>query len=158
MKFDCDEEIEITFEDDSTFTVDVSGQPKTLLYYDTDFNSKIAAKYPLAELNFWNGNGAKFNRTGEFFLAVGEDAEDYAQFLYQVNSDGSLSEVAGAEYDDSDGGFYFKTRTLGTYVFSDMELEVGGSSSPDKDDAIVVSPVEPVTPVTPINPGTGARA
>ena len=158
MKFDCDEEIEITFEDDSTFTVDVSGQPKTLLYYDTDFNSKIAAKYPLAELNFWNGNGAKFNRTGEFFLAVGEDAEDYAQFLYQVNSDGSLSEVAGAEYDDSDGGFYFKTRTLGTYVFSDMELEVGGSSSSDKDDAIVVSPVEPVTPVTPINPGTGARA
>ena len=39
-----------------------------------------------------------------------------------------------------------------------MELEVGGSSSSDKDDAIVVSPVEPVTPVTPINPGTGARA
>ena len=37
-------------------------------------------------------------------------------------------------------------------------LEVGGSSSSDKDDAIVVSPVEPVTPVTPINPGTGARA
>ena len=158
LKFDYDDEVELGFEDGSTFTVDVSGQGKTLLYFDTKFNSNVAARYPLADLNFWNGNGAKFNRTGEFFLAVGEDAEDYAQFLYQVNSDGSLSEVAGAEYDDSDGGFYFKTRTLGTYVFSDMELEVGGSSSSDKDDDTVVSPVEPVTPVTPINPGTGAKA
>ena len=154
MKFDCDEEIEITFEDDSTFTVDVSGQPKTLLYYDTDFNSKIAAKYPLAELNFWNGNGAKFNRTGEMFLSIGdEDYDDY--YLYQINSDGSLSEVPNAEYDDADEGFYFKTRTLGSYVVSDMELDTSATESSDESDDIVVTPVDPVTPV---NPGTGARA
>ncbi len=154
LKFDCDEEIELGFNDDSTFTVDVSGQPKTLLYFDTDFNSSIAAKYPLAELNFWNGNGAKFNRTGEMFLSIGdEDYDNY--YLYQINSDGSLSEVANAEYDDADEGFYFKTRTLGSYVVSDMELDTSATESSDESDDIVVTPVDPVTPV---NPGTGARA
>ena len=157
LKFDCDEEVEFTFEDDSTFTVDVSGQPKTLVYYDTEYNSRVASRYPLAELNFWNGNGAKFNRTGEFFLAVGEDAEDYAQFLYQVNSDGTLSEVPGAEYDDSDGGFYFKTRTLGSYVYSDMDLS--DEIEEDENDDIVVTPDDSVvSPVVPVNPGTGAVA
>ena len=154
LKFDCDEEVELGFNDDSTFTVDVSGQPKTLLYFDTDFNSSIAAKYPLAELNFWNGNGAKFNRTGEMFLSIGdEDYDDY--YLYQINSDGSLSEVPNAEYDDADEGFYFKTRTLGSYVVSDMELDTSATESSDESDDIVVTPVDPVTPV---NPGTGARA
>ena len=154
LKFDCDEEVELGFNDDSTFTVDVSGQPKTLLYFDTDFNSSIAAKYPLAELNFWNGNGAKFNRTGEMFLSIGdEDYDDY--YLYQINSDGSLSEVPNAEYDDADEGFYFKTRTLGSYVASDMELDTSATESSDESDDIVVTPVDPVTPV---NPGTGARA
>ena len=154
LKFDCDEEVELGFIDDSTFTVDVSGQPKTLLYFDTDFNSSIAAKYPLAELNFWNGNGAKFNRTGEMFLSIGdEDYDDY--YLYQINSDGSLSEVPNAEYDDADEGFYFKTRTLGSYVVSDMELDTTATESSDESDDIVVTPVDPVTPV---NPGTGARA
>ena len=148
LKFDCDEEVELGFNDDSTFTVDVSGQPKTLLYFDTDFNSSIAAKYPLAELNFWNGNGAKFNRTGEMFLSIGdEDYDDY--YLYQINSDGSLSEVPNAEYDDADEGFYFKTRTLGSYVVSDMELDTSATESSDESDDIVV---------TPVNPGTGARA
>ena len=154
LKFDCDEEVELGFNDDSTFTVDVSGQPKTLLYFDTDFNSSIAAKYPLAELNFWNGNGAKFNRTGEMFLSIGdEDYDDY--YFYQINSDGSLSEVPNAEYDDADEGFYFKTRTLGSYVVSDMELDTSATESSDESDDIVVTPVDPVTPV---NPGTGARA
>ena len=154
LKFDCDEEVELGFNDDSTFTVDVSGQPKTLLYFDTDFNSSIAAKYPLAELNFWNGNGAKFNRTGEMFLSIGdEDYDDY--YLYQINSDGSLSEVPNAEYDDADEGFYFKTRTPGSYVVSDMELDTSATESSDESDDIVVTPVDPVTPV---NPGTGARA
>ena len=154
LKFDCDEEVELGFNDDSTFTVDVSGQPKTLLYFDTDFNSSIAAKYPLAELNFWNGNGAKFNRTGEMFLSIGdEDYDNY--YLYQINSDGSLSEVPNAEYDDADEGFYFKTRTLGSYVVSDMELDTSATESSDESDDIVVTPVDPVTPV---NPGTGARA
>ncbi|PWM26522.1 MAG: hypothetical protein DBX44_00425 [Oscillospiraceae bacterium] len=146
LKFDSDEEIELGFEDDSTFTVDVSGQGKTLIYFDTKFNSNVAARYPLADLNFWNGNGAKFNRTGEFFLSAEDDA---TLFLYEILDDGSLAEVSGAVYDDSDEGFYFKTRTLGSYVVSDMELETGVAGG--SDDIVV-------TPVNPTNPSTGAVA
>lgn len=150
MKFNCDDEVDIEFNDESIFTVDVSGQSKVLFYYDTDFNSKIAAKYPLADLNFWNGNGAKFNRVGQMFLAC---KEDYAQFLYQVNADGTLSEVPGAEFDKYDEGFYFNTRVLGTYVISDMELELPSTtpSTPAVETPVVTTPV-----VT--NPSTGAIA
>lgn len=150
MKFNCDDEVDIEFNDESIFTVDVSGQSKVLFYYDTDFNSKIAAKYPLADLNFWNGNGAKFNRVGEMFLAC---KEDYAQFLYQVNADGTLSEVPGAEFDKYDEGFYFNTRVLGTYVISDMELELPSTTptTPAVETPVVTTPV-----VT--NPSTGAVA
>lgn len=150
LKFDYDDEVDINFEDGSIFTVDVSGQSKLLVYYDTEFNSKIAAKYPLAELNFWNGNGAKFNRVGKMFLAC---KEDYAQFLYQVNADGTLSEVPGAEFDKYDEGFYFNTRVLGSYVISDMELELPSTtpSTPVVETPVVTTPV-----VT--NPSTGAAA
>lgn len=156
LKFDCDDEIDIDFEDDSIFTVDVSGQSKLLVYYDTDYNSKIAAKYPLAELNFWNGNGAKFNRVGEMFLACDQD---YAQFLYQVNSDGTLSEVPGAEYDEYDGGFYFNTRVLGSYVISDMELDLPDTTNNTTTTTPVVETPVVTTPAPVVsNPSTGAAA
>lgn len=151
LKFDYDDEVDIEFEDGSIFTVDVSGQGKLLLYYDTEFNSKLAAKYPLAELNFWNGNGAKFNRVGEMFLAC---KEDYSQFLYQVNADGTLSEVTGAEFDKYDEGFYFNTRVLGTYVISDMELDIAPAvTTPSVETPVVTTPAPVVT-----NPSTGAAA
>ena len=150
LKFDSDDTVELEFEDGSTFTVDVSGQGKTLVYFDTNFNSQLAAKYPLAELNFWNGNGAKFNRTGEFFLSVSN--YDSTVFLYELKSDGALSEVTSAEFDDKDEGFYFRTRTLGKYVVSDMELETGTADSGE------IDVVTPVVPVVPVNPGTGATA
>lgn len=151
LKFDYDDEADLEFEDGSIFTVDVSGQGKVLVYYDTNFNSKIAAKYPLAELNFWNGNGAKFNRVGEMFLAC---KEDYSQFLYQVNADGTLSEVPGAEFDKYDEGFYFNTRVLGTYVISDMELDIAPAvTTPSVETPVVTTPAPVVT-----NPSTGAAA
>ena len=153
LKFDCDDEVEFTFDDDSTFNVDVSGQGKLLFNYNTDYVGKIANKYARmgAELMFWNGNGAKFNRVGEFFLSC-EDMEGNL-FLYQANSDGSLSEVPGAEWDDSDEGFYFKTRTLGTFVVSDMELieDEPVVSAPSASAPVVSTPV-----IT--NPSTGAAA
>ena len=148
LKFDCDDEVELTFDDDSYFTVDVSGQGKILFNYNTDPINKVVNKYYLAELNFWNGNGAKFNRVGEFFLSC-EDLEGN-QFLYQVNANGTLSEVPGAEYDESDEGFYFNTRTLGSYVISDMELDIAPVVSAPSVSAPVVS-----APVI-SNPSTGA--
>ena len=148
LKFDYDDEVEITFEDDSYFNVDVSGQGKIMFNYNTDPINKIVNKYYMAELNFWNGNGAKFNRVGEFFLSC-EDLEGN-QFLYQINANGTLSEVPGAEYDESDEGFYFNTRTLGSYVVSDMELDIAPVVSAPSVSAPVVS-----APVI-SNPSTGA--
>jgi len=147
LKFDADDEVEFTFEDESTFTVDVSGQSKILFNFNTNYIPRVAAKYPYAELNFWNGNGAKFNRVGEFFFNC-EDLEGN-QFLYQVNADGTLSEVPGAEWDDSDEGFYFNTRVLGSYVVSDMELDVA-TVQPS-----VSAPSAPAPVVT--NPATGVE-
>lgn len=148
LKFKSDDEVELTFEDDSTFTVDVSGQSKILFRWNNEYISKVAGKYPYAELNFWNGNGAKFNRVGEFFLNC-EDLEGN-QFLYQVNADGTLSEVPGAEWDESDEGFYFNTRVLGSYVVSDMELDVVSNVQ-----GAVSAPVAPAPVVT--NPATGVE-
>ena len=76
--------------------------------------------------------------------------DDATLFLYEIKDDGTLAEVAGAEYDDSDEGFYFRTRTLGSYVVSDMELDLGASDNTNED--VVVTPVEPT------NPSTGAIA
>lgn len=160
LKFNCDDVITMEFDDDSYFEVDVSGQSKILFSYSTDYISKIAAKYPFAELNFWNGNGAKFNRVGEFFLSC-EDLVG-TQFLYQVTSDGKLAEVPGAEWDDSDEGFYFNTRVLGSYVVSDMELDIveettsssSSSSSSSSESTTIVTPAAPVIS----NPSTGAIA
>lgn len=154
FKFDSDEEIELGFGTDSYFRVDVSGQGKLLLSYDNTFNSKIAAKYPLAELNFWNGNGATFNRTGQMFIKANNS---YEKFIYQLNSDGSLSEVTGATYDKSDEGFYFYTRTLGSYVLSDTELDLSSSvTTPEVTTPEVTTP--PVTTPQVTNPSTGAAA
>lgn len=149
LKFEADEEVELTFDNDSYFEVDVSGQSKMLFSYNTDYIARIAAKYPYAELNFWNGNGAKFNRVGQMFLSC-EDLVG-TQFLYQVTSDGKLKEVPGAEWDDSDEGFYFNTRVLGSYVISDMELD----TVEDKVEVnnTVVAPAPVIT-----NPSTGAIA
>ena len=82
--------------------------------------------------------------------------QDYEQYLYQINSDGTLSEVPGAEYDEYDGGFYFNTRVLGSYVISDMELELKDTTTtttPVVETPVVTTPAPVVT-----NPSTGAAA
>ena len=124
------------------FEVDTNGQGKILLGCDVDFNSDVAAKFPEANLDFVNGNGANFNKTG--LLTIEADPDTY---LYQ-NVDGVLKAVK-AEYDEYEEAFKVKTRTLGEYVISDTELNLDGQSegSSDKEDGTEV-----------VNPPSGARA
>ncbi|MEG2205003.1 MAG: hypothetical protein RRY21_07575, partial [Oscillospiraceae bacterium] len=110
------------------------GQGKIVLENDTDFNADVAAKYPEANLDFVNGNGASFNKTGEMFLEAEEGS-----FLYALSADGTLKAVK-AEYDFD--GFTFKTRTLGCYVISDMELVL--TDAPVVDGGVVVAPNPPM--------------
>lgn len=146
IKFDYDDEVELSFgssdggNNEGTFTVDVSGQGKVLLYYLTNANDDIVAANPGAKLKFINFNNVKFNRTGEFMYEMEDGA-----YAYQI-VDGKLVAIPGAEYDDADEAFYFNTRTLGSYVFSDVELV-----NPTVDAPVVTAPVE-------TNPSTGAAA
>lgn len=148
--FDQDEyreetEFEFEFEKiaDAFFVVDVSSQKKIVLKATADFNASVASKFPYANLDFFVGNGASFNKIGELFLPA-----DPGSFIYKV-VDGEVQAV-NAEYDSYDEGFYLKTRTLGTYVISDVELELAAATVPgDIVESEVTTPPE-------VNPTTGA--
>lgn len=49
-----------------------------------------------------------------------------------MTADG-LKEIKNAEYDESAEAWYIKTRTLKSYVTSDVELDVTASSSSSED-------------------------
>lgn len=140
-----DEEFEISFADwgSATFTVNTIGQADLVLKADAKYNTTVGALYPEANLDFFNGNGATFNKTGEMFIPA-----DAGSFIYELKN-GVLVAINGASYDEYDEGFYFKTRTIGTYVISDVKLALAGGD--------VVAPVAPEAPVV-VNPGTGAAA
>ncbi|MFV0496803.1 MAG: acid shock protein [Candidatus Fimivivens sp.] len=141
LKFDSDEEVDLEFgldQNEGTFTVDVSGQGKLLLEFNTKANDALVEANPSAKVFFVNFNDAKFNRTGEFAYET-----ETLQHVYQLK-DGKLTAIPSAEYDESDETIYFNTRVLGSYVFSDVEL--------------VDAPAVDVPDVQPENPTTGAAA
>lgn len=122
LDFNNQGDIDITFtsttgNDQATFTVDATGQSKLNCGYSIKFNSEFAAKYPAANLEFisWAANPS-FNRIGE--LQIYADPDTY---LYQLTEDG-FKEV-NAQYDETYEAYVIKTRTLGSYVVSDIELE-----------------------------------
>lgn len=147
LKFDYDDEVELSFgntnggDNEGIFTVDVSGQGKILFQYNTKVDEAIADANPGATMKFINFNNAKFNRTGEFMYEMEDGA-----YAYQI-VDGKLTAIPGCDYDESDEAFYFNTRVLGSYVFSDVEL-VDAPAVVEVPD--VEAPVE--------NPTTGAAA
>lgn len=138
MKFTSGDQT-ITFDKapNNFFDVNTDGQGKLVVKADVKYNADVAAKYPAANLDFFNCNGATFNKIGELAIAAAPNS-----FLYQVNADGNLVAVK-ASYDEYQEAFKFKTRTLGTYVISDVELKLTATT-----------PVDPAKP----NPGTGANA
>lgn len=141
---DSEEEFSFECDDDSYFTVNTVGQSKLLLAASTDFDADIAELYPDANLNFFYGNGATFNKTGILTLAA-----DEGSYLYQLKDDGTMVRL-NAEYDDYDEAFIIRTKTLGKYIISDTALTIvnppvdngnnGGTDSPS----------------SPSNPSTGA--
>ena len=141
LKFNSDDEVDLEFglgQNEGTFTVDVSGQGKVILEFNTLAVEALAAANPSAKMFFVNFNDTKFNRTGE----LAYEWED-GKYAYQI-IDGKLKAIG--EYDDADECFYINTRVLGSYVFSDVELVDAAPA--------VTAPTE--TPV--VNPGTGAAA
>lgn len=146
-----DDEFEFAEWDGAYFTVDTQGQGKIVVAADVKYNADIASKYPTANIDFFNGNGASFNKIGELFLPADVDTH-----IYAVNADGTLSAVK-ATYDEYEEGWRVKTRTLGKYLISDVELKTSVPTvTPGEDaDDTVDGTVEPTVPS---NPSTGARA
>lgn len=144
-----DDEFDFEEWDGAYFTVNTSGQGKIVLAADVDYNADIASKYPTANIDFFNGNGSSFNKIGELFLPADVDTH-----IYAVNADGTLSAVK-ATYDEYEEGWRIKTRTLGTYLISDVELKTSVPTVTPGEDGTVDGTVEPTVPS---NPSTGAKA
>ena len=134
VKFEDDaEEVTIYFgsNEDAWFTFNAAGQSALNLAYNTKFNKEIADLFPKANIDFisWIAEPAA-NRTGDLYITAKEDT-----FLYQVTEDGKgIKEVKGADYDEDEGAWHIRTRKLGSYVISDMELDTTAKVE-DKDEA-----------------------
>lgn len=120
IEFDENGIVEIAWgekEDLAVFEVDVTGQDKLNLAFDTKYNRTIAQKYDYANLDFLNFQQTPtFNKTGLLYI-YGEDTK----YLYQITDSGDLR-VPDYLYDANYGAFRLRTRTLGNYVISDRKL------------------------------------
>lgn len=150
--FDADDEFEFTFEADSRsrFVVNTSGQGSIVLSFNTDYINSISNKYPNANLSFFNGNYASFNRTGTLYLYFNKSGA----YVYSVDSSGNLSSVS-ASYDTYDNCYYFNTRTLGRYVISDVRLSTTSTSSSSSSSSSVSSSISVPTVSSSTGTGTG---
>ena len=117
VSFDsADGEVDIDFEDVATFTVDVTSQGKLNLAWNTDFNKEFGAMYDYANLTFFNLEGTpSFNKNGTLMVYAEPDT-----FFYEVTADGA--KAVDAEYDEDYEAWVLTTRTLSSYVISDVEL------------------------------------
>ncbi len=112
-------DVEITWGDNEVamFEVNVAGQGKLNLAYNTDFDEEFAAKYEYANIDFLTFEGEpSFNRTGKLYIYAEEGT-----YLYEVTADGA--KAVKAEYDEDYEAWVLNTRTLKAYAISDVELD-----------------------------------
>ena len=109
-------EIDIDFEDVATFTVDVDGQDKLNLAWNTKFDTNFGDMYNYANLHFFTFEGTPdFNKTGTMMVYADKDT-----FIYEATADGAKE--LNASYNEDYEAWVFKTRKLTSYVVSDVEL------------------------------------
>ena len=111
-------EIDIEFGDEALFTVNVTGQSRLNLAWNTRHDTEVAAMDESVNMDFitFTGNPS-FNRTGTMYIYAADDT-----FLYQV-VDGKLEKV-DAKYNEDYEAWEFRTRTLGQYVIADGEIDL----------------------------------
>ncbi len=139
----------------SYFIVDTCDQDDIVAKVTATYNTEIGALEPDANMVFFNGNYATFNRSGELTFAVGNSYYfDDEMYLYAVSNDGDIEFIADSSsdmYDEYEEAFKINTRTLGTYFISDTELDLVEDTTPE---AEVENPDEDIKE----NPSTGAKA
>ena len=119
VDFDGIEDVEtMSFGDDFEFEVDLAGQGKLNLKWNSDFNKELAAMYDYANIDFINFvKEPSFNKNGVAYIYADEDA-----YIYEVTADGA-KEISGLKWDEDYEAWTFKTRTLKSYAISDVELD-----------------------------------
>ena len=129
VDFDGIDDVEtMSFGDDFEFEVDLAGQGKLNLKWNSDFNKEFAAMYDYANIDFINFvKEPTFNKNGVAYIYADEDA-----FVYEVTADGA-KEIKGLKWDEDYEAWTFKTRTLKSYAISDVEL-TEKTVTEDKDD------------------------
>ncbi len=165
FSFDKDDDIEIDLPYSSgTFTGIARKDFDIIAAMDTKVDSSLLNKYPNADMEFFNGNGANFPVTSGK-LTFYADSGDY---LYEVS--GSTLTDRSNTYSSSKNAFVVNTTTIGKYILSDTKLSgasAGGSTSSTTSSSTPASssqgeyigttpPPSTTPPVT--NPNTGARA
>ena len=134
-------EYNLVFGDYFEFEVDVTGQGKLNLKNNQDFNKEFAAMYDYANIDFITFEyEPSFNKIGTAWIYAPEDA-----FIYEVTADGAKA-IKGLEWDEDYEAWTFRTRTLGAYAISDVELDEK-TVTEDKDDT--------TTDDGKVNPDTG---
>lgn len=137
-------DVTFTFEDcaDSTFEINVTGTDRIVLGADSKVNKTIAGKYPSANLTFFNGNGATFNRTGTLRIYAPDGS-----YIYQLS--GNSIKETNAQYNSYDSAFIIETKTLAKYVISDMQLSTTGNTTNTDSSSSSSSLVLPSVPSDP---------
>ena len=113
------EDVEVmTFGNDFEFEVDVKGQGKVNLINNTDYNKEFGDMYDYANIDFITfEKSPSFNKIGTAYIYADEDA-----YIYEVTADGAKA-IKGLEWDEDYEAWTFKTRPLGSYAISDVELD-----------------------------------
>jgi hypothetical protein len=127
----------------ASVVTDVSNIDSILMGYNVDEVDSLTTIYNVANLDFVALTGT-FRKTAEVTIYA-----DEGTYLYKFE-DGKISAV-DAQYDEWEEGFVFNTRTLGTYVISDVKLDVTAGNT-----LLGSGSGSATTTTTPSNPNTGA--
>jgi len=124
FKFDKDDDVEIDLPDEGGVFEGVARKDfEIVAAMDTEPSSSLLNKYPNADIQFFNGNGANFPVTKGRLTIYADD--DY--YCYEV--DGSKLIDRTSTYSSSEKGFYISTTKLGKYIISDTKLSGSSVSS-----------------------------
>jgi hypothetical protein len=113
----CDDDVSYEVE------LDASEKGKNLAFTDAPSNEMLDKFFDIPMSFYTFTESPKFNNVGTLTIAVADpDETDY--YFYAIDAKGELSTISKAEYDEDEGAFTLKTRTLGAYVVSEEELDV----------------------------------
>lgn len=145
---DVDDTIEINFDEDyAIFTVNAKGEAEKPLYFDYKVNQAVIDANPTANIDFFGFKDAPtFYKSGIMAITCDADA-----FVYEI-VDNQVIALKG-EYNKETEMFEFKTRKLGKYAISDVELV---SAEPDEDISSDVPSADEAPDEKP-NPDTGVN-